>query len=250
MVYNKKMKFGKLFVVGVPIGNFEDMPPRSVNYIKIAETVVAERPDLFIKICQILDIDYSQKNIISIHFESDGTKPGKMNELENMKTIIEILKSGKDVYLISDEGMPGIADPGSNIVKECIKNNISVSPTPGPSVVIAAAVATGVMHNFILESFLPFTREDKKIFLNNKKNHEYPMIVMLRNEINEKEFNNEIPEFLEDICNILGYSKKISLCYNLTYPEEFVVHGTAKEIYEHFISRERKIKDKICMVIH
>lgn len=244
------MTFGKLFVVGVPIGNFEDMPPRSLNYIKIAKNVVAESPNSFIRMCEILNIDYLQKNIISIHFDSDGTKPGKMNELENMTKIIEILKSGEDVYLVADEGMPGIADPGSNIVKECIKNNIEISSTPGPSVVIAAAVATGVMHNFILESFLPFTRQDKKLFLNNKKNHEYPMIIMLRNEKSETEFNNEIPEFLEDASLILGENKQASLCYNLTYPEELVIHGTIKELFEYFLSNKRNIKDKICIVIH
>jgi 16S rRNA (cytidine1402-2'-O)-methyltransferase len=244
------MNFGKLFVVGVPIGNFEDMPPRSLSYIKIAKNVVAESPNSFIRMCEILNIDHLQKNIISIHFDSDGTKPGKMNELENMTKIIKILKSGEDVYLISDEGMPGIADPGSNIVKECIKNNINISSTPGPSVVIAAAVVTGVMHNFTLESFLPFTQEDKKLFLNNKKNHEYPMIIMLRNEKNQTEFNDEIPEFLKDASLILGETKWASLCYNLTYPEEFVIHGSLKELLEYFLSNKRNIKDKICMVVH
>lgn len=244
------MTFGKLFVVGVPIGNWEDMPPRSINYIKLAKNVAVESPYAFGEICKKLNIDYLEKNIISIHFESDGTEPGKMNELENMTKIIEILKSGEDVYLISDEGMPGIGDPGAYIIKECINNKIQISSTAGPSVVIAAAVATGVMSNFILEPFLPFTREDRKIFLDNRQNHQYPMIIMLRNEKNETEFNDEIPEFLEDANLILGEKKQASLCYNLTYPEEFVIHGNLKELLEYFLSNKRNIKDKICMVIH
>jgi 16S rRNA (cytidine1402-2'-O)-methyltransferase len=249
-VYNKKMTFGKLFVVGVPIGNWEDMPPRSINYIKLAKNVVVESPYAFSEICKGLNIDYLEKNIISIHFESDGTSNGKMNELLETDNIIKILKSGEDVYLVADEGMPGIADPGAHIVRECIKNKIQISSTAGPSVVVAAAAVTGVMHNFILESFLPFLQEEKIKFLNDKKNHEYPMIIMLRNEKNETEFNDEIPKFLEDACRVWGDKKRVSLCYNLTYPKEFVIHGTMGELLEYFQSNKRNIDDQICMVVH
>lgn len=250
MVYNKNMTYGKLFLVGTHIGNLDDMPPRSKKYINDANNVVIENLDAYIKICKDLNIDHSNKNIISIRFDSDGTKPGKMFEFENTKKIIDLLKSGEDVYVISDEGMPGIADPGSMLVKSCIKNNISVSSTPGPSVVIAAAAVTGTMHNFTLESFLPFNRDQKIIWLKNKKNHEYPMIIMLRNAKNNNEFNNEIPEFLHDACSILGENKIGSLCYNLTTEKEFVINGTMKELSDYFSSTKRNISDQICMVIH
>lgn len=244
------MDFGKLFLVGTPIGNFEDMPPRSKKYIELAQNVVIENLNAYIRICNSLGIEYSNKNIISIRFDSDGTKPGKQFEIENTEKIIKLLKSGEDVYVISDEGMPGIADPGSWLVKECINNNIQISSTPGPSVVIAAASVSGVMHNFTLESFLPFEREKRIVWLKNKKNHEYPMILMLRNAKNNKEFNNEIPEFLEDSCSILGKNKLGSLCYNLTTEREFVVHGTMEYLYNYFTSKNRDISDQICMVIH
>jgi 16S rRNA C1402 (ribose-2'-O) methylase RsmI len=106
------------------------------------------------------------------------------------------------------------------------------------------------MHNFTLESFLPFEKEKRIIWLKNKKNHEYPMIVMLRNAKNNNEFNNEIPEFLQESCLILGENKIASLCYNLTKGKEFVLHGTMKELYDYFISTDRDISDQICMVIH
>ena len=244
------MKFGKLFLVGLPVGNWEDMPPRSKKYIQSAKNVVVENLDTFINICNLFDIEHFNKNIISIRYESDGTKPGKPYEIENTEKIITLLKSSEDVYVISDEGMPGIADPGSWLVKECIKNKIQISATPGPSVVVAAAAVSGVMHNFILESFLPFEKEKRIIWLKNKKNHEYPMIVMLRNAKNNNEFNNEIPEFLQESCLILGENKIASLCYNLTKEKEFVLHGTMKELYDYFISTDRDISDQICMVIH
>jgi 16S rRNA (cytidine1402-2'-O)-methyltransferase len=244
------MNYGTLFLVGLPVGNWEDMPPRSKKYIQSAKNVVVENSETFINICNIFDIEHFNKNIISIRYESDGTKPGKQYEVENIEKIISLLKSGEDLYVISDEGMPGIADPGSFMVKECIKNKINVSSTPGPSVIIAAAAVTGVMHNFILESFLPFDKTEKITFLQNKKNHEYPMIIMLRNAKNQNEFNNEIPEFLENACSIWGENKNASLCYNLTTNKELVIHGPMKELFDYFNSTKRDMSDQICIVIH
>jgi 16S rRNA (cytidine1402-2'-O)-methyltransferase len=250
------MNKGKLFLVGMPIGNWEDMSVRAYNYIKNAKNIVIEREEAFREIWPALNLDRSDANIISIEFESNEGEPtGIPYELHNAGKILDLLNNGEDVFVVSDEGMPGVADPGAHIVAEAIKAGVEITATPGPSVVIAAVSVTGTMHNFTFDSFLPFEREDKREFLKQRAGLATPLVLVLRTVKNTDGpnpvsiFSNEIPEFLEDACEIFGSNRHAALCYNLTRKDEKVVRGTLKYLKDYFATEEKNLRDQITVVI-
>lgn len=246
------MKKGKLYLVGLPVGNWEDMSVRAYKYIKNAKNIVIEREEAFASIWPELGMERPDVNIISIEMDSNGGEPGKSYELENMDKILAILESGEDVYLISDDGMPGIADPGELITKNAIASGFEVTATPGPSVAIAAVAVAGCMHNFSFESFLPFTKEDRVKYLFERRHLHAPMVFVLRNLMrsnnNQIAYHHEIPEFLQEAVEVLGAERKAVLCYNLTKDNERVVRGTLKELKKYFDETPRE-PDLITIVI-
>lgn len=233
------MNKGTLYLVGLHIGNINDISPRSFDYIKKAKNIVIEREEAFERIWEDLNIDSSKYNIISIEYASNGGEPGISYEKIYTQKVIDLLNAGEDVYVIADEGMPGVADPGVFLVSNAIENGIKIVSTPGPSIAIAATAVTGTMHNFSFESFLPFTKEQRIQFLKDRKDNMYPMVIVLRNEIRDPEgrgvlFGNEIPEFLEECIDILGSKRNAALCYNLTMSDEKVVNGTIEYLNKYF----------------
>jgi 16S rRNA (cytidine1402-2'-O)-methyltransferase len=246
------MKKGKLYLVGLPVGNWEDMSVRAYKYIKSAKNIVIEREEAFASIWPALGMERPDVNIISIEMDSNGGEPGKSYELENMDKILALLEAGEDVYLISDDGMPGVADPGELITKNAIANGFEVTATPGPSVAIAAVAVAGCMHNFSFESFLPFTKEDRIKYLLERRHMHSPMVFVLRNlqrsEDGNPNYHPEIPEFLSEAVDVLGADRKAVLCYNLTKPNERVVRGTMTELKKYFDETPRE-PDLITIVI-
>jgi 16S rRNA (cytidine1402-2'-O)-methyltransferase len=250
------MTKGKLYLVGLPIGNWEDISERAKQYVTTAKNLVIERQEAFEHIWKHVGNPRSDANIISIEFQSTAGEPsGTPYELQNMQKILDLLNNGEDVYIISDEGMPGIADPGSHIVGKAIEQGIEITSTPGPSVAIAAVAVTGTMHNFTFDSFLPYERKDKIIFMTKRANLHTPLVLVLRNMAHAAGagepliFNNEIPEFLEDAVDIFGSDRHAALCYNLTKPNERVVRGTLKYLKDYFFTNERNVLDQITIVI-
>jgi 16S rRNA (cytidine1402-2'-O)-methyltransferase len=250
------MKKGKLYLVGLPIGNWGDLSDRVREYVSTAKNLVIEREEAFEHIWSNIGIERPQANIISIEFESNAGEPtGIPYELRNMDKILDLLNNGEDVHIISDEGMPGVADPGSHIVAKAIKSGIEVTATPGPSVAMAAVAVTGTMHNFTFDSFLPYTKEDKIIFMKQRRNLHTPLVLVLRNVKKVDEpgqfpvLSEEISEFLEDAINIFGPERHAALCYNLTKPTERVVRGTMLYLKQYFDSAERDLWDQITIVI-
>ena len=118
--------YGKLYVIGLPIGNWDDISIRALNHLKIAKNIVMETENNLNQIFNNLNIVKDNINFISMQIVSFNGTPGFSNEIANLSLIIDLLKSGEDVYLISDEGMPGFADPGELIIKTATKNNIDV----------------------------------------------------------------------------------------------------------------------------
>lgn len=246
------MKKGKLYLVGLPVGNWEDMPPRALRYIKTAKNIVMETEEAFERIWPALGIEKPNANFITIEMKSLGGEPGKSYELANMNKIIELLERGEDVHIISDDGMPGVADPGELITKRAIALGYEVTATPGPSVALAAVAVAGCMHNFTFESFLPFSKEERIKYIQDRKLLHAPMVFVLRNlirtENNQPGFHPEIPEFLGEAVEVLGANRKAVLCYNLTKENERVVRGTLLELKNYFDSTPRE-HDLITIVI-
>ena len=144
---NKEIKKG-LYLVATPIGNLEDITYRAIKTLMKSDYILCEDT----RISNILFNKYEIKSkLIPYH---------KFNEKKSLTKIIKLLKNDSIISLVSDAGTPGISDPGTILVNECIKNNIEIIPLPGPSSVTSAISISGFSEKFFFYGFLP---EKKKI---------------------------------------------------------------------------------------
>ena len=135
-----------LYLVSTPIGNLKDITLRAIETLRKSSYILCEDTRVS---KNLLDKYEIKSKLISNH---------KFNETKNLNKIIDLLKSGKVISLISDAGTPSISDPGAILVNECINNNIRVIPIPGPSAVATAVSISGFSEKFFFYGFLP----DKK----------------------------------------------------------------------------------------
>ena len=146
---NKEIKKG-LYLVSTPIGNLDDITLRAIETLKKSNYILCEDTRVSKNLIKKYEI---KSNLISNH---------KFNEKKNISKIIEILKKGSIVSLISDAGTPVVSDPGKILVNECFKNDINIIPIPGPSAVTSAISVSGFSEKFYFYGFFP---EKKKLFL-------------------------------------------------------------------------------------
>jgi len=138
----KNIKSG-LYIVSTPIGNLQDITFRAVEILRKSDFILCE------------DTRVSKNLLNSYEIKSKLISNHKFNEKKNTLKIIEYLKSGKLISLISDAGTPGISDPGLILVNECIKNNLNIFSIPGPSAVTTAVAASGFSDKYFFYGFLP-----------------------------------------------------------------------------------------------
>ena len=149
-----------LYIVSTPIGNLDDITLRAINVLKNSDLILCEDTRRSIKLLNHLNI---KKKLISFH---------KFNERKKISCIIEYIKQGKILSLISDAGTPLISDPGRSLINECIKEKIEIIPIPGASSVISAMSVSGFSDQFIFYGFLP------------KKNNELEKVLKSLSKIN------------------------------------------------------------------
>ena len=197
----KEYKNG-LYLVSTPLGNLKDITYRATEVLEKSDYILCEDT----RVSKILLEKYQIKsNLISNH---------KFNEKKNVLKIVEYLKSGKIISLISDAGTPSISDPGSILVNECIKNQISIFPIPGPSAVTTAISISGFSDKFLFYGFLP----DKKKLLSNELKKLSEIENSLVFFISPKKINKIIPEIKK---NFKG--RDIVFCREITKIfEEFI----------------------------
>ena len=219
----KEYKNG-LYLVSTPLGNLKDITLRAIEVLQQSDYILCEDTRVS---KNLLDKYEIKSKLISNH---------KFNEKKNVVKIIEYLKSGKIISLISDAGTPGISDPGSILVNECINKEIKIFPIPGPSAVSAAVSISGFSDKFLFCGFFP----DKKQQLSNelKKFSEFENSLVFF--ISPKKINKIIPEIKK---NFAG--RKIVFCREIT------------KIYEEFIRKnvdelelfEKELKGELTVVI-
>ena len=199
--HNKEIKKG-LYLIPTPIGNLEDITFRAVNILKKSDYILCEDT----RVSEILFRKYEIKTkLIANH---------KFNETKNLPKIIELLKNGALVSLISDAGTPCVSDPGKILVKECIKKNINVYSLPGPSSVTTAISVSGFSEKFFFYGFFPEKKKDLKEDLNNLSKLNSCIVFF----VSSKKINKTIP-YLKT--NFAG--RKILICREMTkYFEEFI----------------------------
>jgi 16S rRNA (cytidine1402-2'-O)-methyltransferase len=140
--FQKEVKNG-LYLVSTPIGNLGDITFRAVEILKRSDYILCEDTRLSKNLFQNYSI---QSKLISNH---------KFNERKNLSKIMSLLKSGAIVSLVSDAGTPSISDPGAILIRECINNDISVTPLPGASAVTSALAVSGFSEKFFFYGFFP-----------------------------------------------------------------------------------------------
>jgi len=194
-----------LYLVSTPLGNLKDITYRAIEVLQQSHYILCE------------DTRVSKKLLDKYEIKSKLISNHKFNEKKNIIKIIEYLKSGKIISLISDAGTPSISDPGSILVNECINNAIRIFPIPGPSAVAAALSISGFSDKFLFCGFF----SDKKEQLSNelKKLSEFENSLVFF--ISPKKINRIIPEIKK---NFNG--RKIVFCREIT------------KIYEEFIRKD------------
>ena len=152
MIVNSKSDYKvtkkSLYLVSTPIGNLNDISFRAIDILKKSDYILCEDTRVSKNLLNKYQI---QSKLISNH---------KFNEKKNLSKIIEFIKQGFFVSLISDAGTPSISDPGSILIKECIKNNIEIIPLPGASAVTSAVSISGFSEKFFFYGFFPEKNKD------------------------------------------------------------------------------------------
>ena len=203
---------GKLYLVATPIGNLEDITLRAINVLKNVDLIAAEDTRHTLKLLNHLEIS---KPMISCH---------RHNENEKSNKIIEKLKEGKNIAIVSDAGTPGISDPGEEVVKEAIKEDIQIIPIPGACAAINALIVSGIdTKEFYFLGFLPLNKKLRKEKLNEIKNINKTIILY--------EAPHKILNTINDLENILE-NRQVVFAREITKIHEEFIRGTIKEIKE------------------
>jgi len=213
-----------LYLVSTPLGNLKDITLRAIEVLQQSHYILCEDTRVS---KNLLDKYLIKSKLISNH---------KFNEKKNVVKIIEYLKSGKIISLISDAGTPSISDPGSILVNECINNEIKIFPIPGPSAVAVAVSISGFSDKFLFCGFFP----DKKQELSNelKKFSEFENSLVFF--ISPKKINKIIPEIKK---NFSG--RKIVFCREISKMYEEFIRKNVDEL-ELF---EKEPKGELTVVI-
>ena len=216
---------GTLYLVATPIGNLEDITLRAIRILKEVDQIAAEDTRHTLKLLNHLEIS---KPMISYH---------RHNEEVRCDNLIKELKIGKNIALVSDAGTPGICDPGEEIIKKCIEEDITIVPIPGACAMINALIASGIStKEFTFIGFLPLNKKTRKEKLEEIKNSKKTIILY--------EAPHKLKSTLEDLEKILE-ERKIVLARELTKIHEEYIRGTIKEI----ISKTENIKGEFVLII-
>ncbi len=211
---------GILYIVPTPVGNMEDITLRAIRILKEADLILAEDT----RTSGILLKHYDIKNHLMSHhkFNEHGTAAG----------IVERLKGGQTIALISDAGTPGISDPGFYLIREAIAAGIEVQTLPGATAFVPALVSSGLPdERFCFEGFLP-QKKGRKTRLEGLADEERTMIFY--------ESPYRVVKTLEQFVEFFGADRQVSCCREISKIHEESVRGTLEEVIAHFKEKEPK----------
>lgn len=217
-----------LTLVPTPIGNLEDITLRALNVLKSVDTILAEDT----RTSGVLLKHYGiEKKLQSFHI---------FNEHKALASLIDRLKKGECMALISDAGTPGISDPGFLLVRECLKEGLQVQCLPGPTAFVPALVKSGFpTDRFIFEGFIPH-KKGRQTWFKTLIDEERTIVCY--------ESPHRLLKTLEQIVEFLGNDRLVSVSRELTKFYEETKTGSALEVFQYFSAKE--IKGEIVVVIH
>jgi 16S rRNA (cytidine1402-2'-O)-methyltransferase len=213
---------GTLYLVATPIGNYDDITFRAVNILKAVDVVIYEERKEGQRLLSHYGIPEKLVESLNEHNEAAATFH-----------IIEHLKAGKNVALISDAGTPVFSDPGQLLVRKAVENNILIVPIPGASSLLPALTVCG----FPIEQFLFYG------FPSPKSNRRIAELRQLRHERRTTVFMDapyRLVPLLKDLAEVFGDARRVCIAFNLTMPDEQIFRGTALELYRQFEKKNLK----------
>jgi 16S rRNA (cytidine1402-2'-O)-methyltransferase len=212
---------GILYLVATPIGNLEDITFRAIRILQTADLIAAEDTRHTAKLLQHYQITTPT---ISYH---------QHNHQARLEEILTYLKKQKNIALVTDAGIPAIADPGYELVKICAENSIEIIPIPGANAALTALVASGLnTDKFVFEGFLPTKNKLRKERLNYLQPETRTMIFY--------EAPHRLPKTLADFQEIFGQDRPIVLARELTKLHEEFWRGTIQEAIAYHQSHQPK----------
>ncbi|MDY6781149.1 MAG: 16S rRNA (cytidine(1402)-2'-O)-methyltransferase [Cyanobacteriota bacterium] len=215
------LKPGILYVVSTPIGNLEDMTFRAVRILQEADAIAAEDTRRTGKLLQHFQITTPQ---ISYH---------EHNSRARLAQLLQRLQQGETIALVSDAGVPGISDPGVELVRACIEHNIDVVPIPGANAAITALVASGCSSDrFVFEGFLPVKGKERRDRLHFLAQEARTLIIY--------EAPHRLQRTLADFATVFGEDRMVVLARELTKLHEEFWRGTLAEAMAQFQVRSPK----------
>ena len=211
---------GKLYIVPTPVGNLEDMTFRAIRILKEVDLILAEDT----RTSGILLKHFDIKNALQSHH--------KFNEHKTVESVINRIKAGAHVALISDAGTPGISDPGFLIARECARNGIEVQCLPGATAFVPAVVASGLPNDrFCFEGFLP-QKKGRMTRLRALAEEHRTMIFY--------ESPYRLVKTLTQLAECFGADRQASVSREISKVHEETVRGTLDELVRHFTEQEPK----------
>lgn len=210
----------KLYLVPTPIGNLEDITLRSIRILKEADLILAEDTRTSGKLLKYFEIG---TNMMSFHMH---------NEHQMVEKVIEKLKNGQIIAVITDAGTPGISDPGFLLTRACLQNDIEIECLPGATALIPALVNSGFPSDrFIFEGFLPLKKGRQTRFL--QLAEETRTLIFY-------ESPHKLLKTLKDFNTYFGSHREISASRELTKLYEETVRGTVTEVIQFFEKKAPK----------
>ncbi len=209
---------GKLYLCATPIGNLDDITLRVLNTLKEVDLIAAE------------DTRHSIKLLNHFHIKTPMTSYHEFNKVEKAGYLVEKMRDGMNVALITDAGTPGISDPGEELVKQCYEAGIELTSLPGPVACITALTMSGMgTRRFAFEAFLPSDKKEKQRILEELENETRTIIFY--------EAPHRLLRTLADLLDTLG-DRRISICRELTKKYETVFRTTFSEALAFYETEE------------
>ena len=220
---------GQLVLAATPIGNISDASPRLRELLATADVIAAEDTRKAMNLMGALGIEHH--GLVLSHFDA--------NEVGRIPQLIDMLKAGKTVVVISDAGMPTVSDPGFRIVQAAVDSGISVTAAPGPSAVTTALALSGLpTDRFSFEGFLPRKAGERQQTLQQLISEVRTMVFF--------ESGQRIADTIADMAQVFGNDRKAALCRELTKTHEEVIRGSLAELQKRL---EQEILGEITLVV-
>lgn len=217
-----------LYLVATPIGNLEDMTIRAIRILKEVDIIAAEDTRNTKKLCNYFEISTPLISYHDHNLEAGGEK------------LLELLREGKSIALVSDAGLPCISDPGADIVAKAVKEGFAVVPIPGANAALSALIASGLSTQpFFFYGFLSRNKKERKVEIEKLQKRQESVILY--------ESPHRLKESLRDMQSIITGTRKIVLARELTKKFEEFLRGTIDEAVEWV--EQAEIRGEFCIVL-